>query len=265
MLNAAEHPTTARWLPYATLTGAVDIFSIGAVFVRMAQAEHVPSLVIAALRYLFATLMISPFLLARSRLESRRIPAREYGLIGLAGMTFVLSLEHTTILIASLFTNTHPLWVALVEVVLLKMMLALGGGALFATAGLDAASGMGANPLTGVLFALGSAFLSTVYFILGRTVRSRVSTLLFAMLMAALATGTALTGYSISADLWTLLVTYTLAQVILSAVFAFLAFHEQPGIIQIIASAVILAGVGLVVMRGAAPRRSLLHVSCPPA
>lgn len=63
----------------------------------------------------------------------------------------------------------------------------------------------------------------------------------------------------------TTMVTYTLAQMILSAVFAFLAFHEQPGIIQIIASAVILAGVGLVVMRGAAPRRSLLHVSCPPA
>lgn len=59
MLNAAEHPTTARWLPYATLTGAVGIFSIGAVFVRMAQAEHVPSLVIAALRFLFATPMLS--------------------------------------------------------------------------------------------------------------------------------------------------------------------------------------------------------------
>ncbi len=303
MRNAAERSAVpARWIPYATLTATVCIFSIGAVFVRMAQAEGVPSLAIAALRYLFAVMIIAPFVLARSRHEARRVTVRDYGLIGLAGTTFALSLffffvalEHTTVLIANLVTNTHPLWVALVEVVILKMVLerriwiglilALGGGVLFAASGLDASSGMGANPVTGVLFALGSAFLSTVYFILGRTIRSRVSTLIFlwtamltgliVMLVVALASGTALTGYPTPAYLWILLVTvtgqvigqtlltYTLAhlpstlvsvsmlvQVILSAVFAFLVFHEQPGPIQIVASAVILVGVGLVVTRG---------------
>jgi drug/metabolite transporter (DMT)-like permease len=287
MLNAVSTPKlAARWLPYAALTGALCIFSTGAVFVRMAQAEGVPSLAIAVLRYLMAASILTLPVLMRHRADLRRIAARDVGWLGLAGVTFALSLlffflalENTTILIANLFTNTHPLWVAVAEVVILKAALsrrvwwgvglALAGGALFTIAGLG--GNMGLDPLRGMLFALGSALLSTVYFILGRAVRARVPTMIFlwlaltagavAMLLATLFTGTSLTGYSGTAYVWIVLVAITgqvigqalltycmafipatfvsvsmLAQVILSAILAFVVFHEQPGPVQLVAS-----------------------------
>jgi len=298
MIDAAHPKTAARWLPYAALALGLCVFATGAVFVRMAQAEQIPSLAIAVLRYFFAVMILSPQLLTRHGAEIRRLAARDFLLIALTGTTFAIALfcfftalEHTTILIANLFSNTHPLWVGLIEALVLKalldrrvwlgLLLALGGGALFSLSGLAGGADMGANPPLGMLFALGSALLSTTYFILIRTLRARISTLallwlslmfgLALLLVMALLTGTALTGYSVQGYLWILLVsitgqvagqyllTYTLAhlpatfvsvsmlaQVILSAVLAFFAFGEQPGAVQVVASGVILTGVVVV-------------------
>jgi drug/metabolite transporter (DMT)-like permease len=295
--TAASSRTTTRWLPYAVLSGAVVVLSTGAVFVRMAQSEHVPSLVIAALRYAFAVSILTPLLLTRHRAELRQTSWADRRRIMIAGVAFALSLvsfflalENATVLIANLFTNTHPLWVGLLEMLLLGtllsrrvwfgIVLALGGAALFAVSG--SLGEMGPNPMVGVLLALGAAFLSTAYFILGRTVRVRVSTVVFMWIImltgvitlsiALLLTHTTLTGYSTTGYLWILLVAFTgqvvgqgllsfslahlpatfvsvsmLVQVVLSAFWAFIAFQENPGFIQIIASGVILAGVGLVI------------------
>jgi drug/metabolite transporter (DMT)-like permease len=298
MINAAAPQKSAvNWMPYIILAIALCFMSTGAVFVRLAQAQHIPSLAIATLRYIVAVSILTPITLTRSRPELRRITRREFGLIALAGITFALALlffffglEHTTVLIDNLFTNTHPLWVALVEVAILKvvlnrrvwlgLILALAGAGLFAFAG--SGTDMGPNPTTGILFAFGSALLSTVYFILGRTVRARISTVVFLwialttglilLLVAVFITRTPLLGYSLSGYFWILMVTITgqligqalmtyslahlpatfvsvsmLAQVILSAVQAAIIFGEQPGPVQLIGSAVVLAGVALVI------------------
>src|SRR5690606_19827706 len=174
MIDAAHPKTAARWLPYAALALGLCVFATGAVFVRMAQAEQIPSLAIAVLRYFFAVMILSPQLLTRHGAEIRRLAARDFLLIALTGTTFAIALfcfftalEHTTILIANLFSNTHPLWVGLIEALVLKalldrrvwlgLLLALGGGALFSLSGLAGGADMGANPPLGMLFALGAA------------------------------------------------------------------------------------------------------------
>ena len=300
MANIAIHAkATPRWLPYLVLAAALVIMSLGAIFVRLAQAEHMPSLVIATLRYGCAVLLLSPYVLLHDRAEIKRLTRRDGLFIGLAGaafsfalFSFFTSLENTTVLISNLFTNTSPLYVALMEVLILKTLLsrqawlgiimALAGGALFALAGLGSGETLGANPLAGVALALGSALLSSVYYIVGRLVRPRVSTPVYLWLMLlvgfvillviTLVTSTPLTGYAAKGYVWVLLVTITgqllgqamliyclahlpatfvsvsmLGQVILSAVLAFIVFKEAPGPVQIVASGVILAGVMTVI------------------
>ncbi|MAS32373.1 MAG: hypothetical protein CL610_00105 [Anaerolineaceae bacterium] len=302
--TATPSKAPARWLPFATLAAAIFLLSTGAVFVRTAQAEGVPSLVVAVLRYTFAATILVPFVATRHQPALRRLSARDLRSIVLAGMAFslslfffFLSLENATVLIANLFTNTHPLWVAVLEVLLLSAVLsrrvwvgitlALIGGGLFTVSGMEAGASMGPNPLLGVVFAFVSAFLATAYFLVGRVVRARVGTLIFlsislltgvaTLMTVVFLTRTSLTGYSLEGYLWIVLVTITgqligqglltyclahlpatfvsvsmLAQVALSAVWAFVAFGENPGLIQLIASGVILVGVGLVITAGSA-------------
>ena len=249
--TAARQQVMARWIPYATLTGAVCIFSLGAIFVRFAQAEHVPSLVIGTLRYSFAAMILAPYVLANHRPELRAISHRDLGFIAVAGCAFAIalflffsSLEHTTVMITNLFTNTSPLWVALAEALLLKalldrrvwlgLILALLGGALFSLSGMDGSIRMGPDPVGGVLLSLASALLSTVYMILARVVRQRVPTLVFlwitmlsgSVLLYAIVlfSHTPLLGYAIEGYLWVLIVTIT-GQIIGQSLMAFTLAH----------------------------------------
>ena len=206
-------------------------------------------------------------------------------------LSFV-ALEHTTVLIANLLVNTHPLWVAILEVLALKavlgrrvwlgLALALTGTVVFGLAGILGRSGLGDNPLLGGSISLIAAFIAASYFVLGRTIRRRVSTLVFmwlvlifgalAALSVSLISGTPLLGYSLQGYFWILitaiigqvigqsLFAYCLAYlpatlvsismqgiVVGSAILAFFIFGEQPGALQLLASLVILAGVILVI------------------
>ncbi|MBZ0303994.1 MAG: DMT family transporter [Anaerolineae bacterium] len=304
---AAQPKVTARWVPYAALTGAVVIFSFGAIFVRLAQAQQVPSLVIAALRYTFGAAILAPVVLRQHGAEIRQMPRRDLVLVGLAGIAMGISLflyfstlEHTTVMITNLFTNTSPLWIGLAEVLILKavldrrvwlgVILALGGGLLFSLTRMDGSS-MGLNPSMGIVLALASALFSTAYFILARAVRARVSALAYLwltlisgtilLLIVALALGIPLIGYPLEGYFWILVVTLTgqitgqflmaytlaylpatvvsvamLAQVMIGAVLALILFGEQPGLLQVVASAVILLGVGVVITARAQPSRN---------
>ena len=158
------------------------------------------------------------------------------------------------------------------------VLLALVGGIVIALAGFDGGTSMGNNALLGGAYALLSAFLSAFYLVLGRVARGQVSFwpylwLVFAFaavtsLIGALLTGTPLTGYSTNAYIWLFLLTltaqlvahgamnYALAYVsatfisissqlttVLSAIAAFLVFGETPGLMQVVGSAIIIAGV----------------------
>ncbi|RPH68420.1 EamA/RhaT family transporter, partial [bacterium] len=112
-------------LPLALLTAILAV-STASIFIRFAQAEA-PSLVIAALRLTFATLLLAPLALTRHRDELRNLSRGEIGLMAVSGLflaahfaTWISSLEYTSVASSVVFVSTGPLWVALLSPILLR-------------------------------------------------------------------------------------------------------------------------------------------------
>jgi drug/metabolite transporter (DMT)-like permease len=282
-------------LPALAMIAANLTLATVPILVRLAQGEHMPSMAVATLRLLFAVLLLTPYILNNRRAELRLLTRRDAALISLAGFSsamffvfFFSSLEHTSVLIASVFSGTSPLWVALAEVVVLRsvlrrniwigLALVLAGSALFAFSGGGAAVALGSNPALGGAMAVVAAMTTAGYMLPARTVRRRLSALVFlwlmllvalvVMLIICLVTGTPLAGHTAKAYFWIILmavgaqiigqasISYALAHlpptfisivtqlsVIISAALALLLFQEVPQPLQIAASVVIVAGV----------------------
>lgn len=129
-------------LPFALLV-AIAAVSTSSVFIRFAQADA-PSLVIAALRLTFATLLLAPIAWTRHRSELQALGRRDVLLGIFSGIflaihfaTWISSLEFTTVASSVVFVSTGPLWVALLSPVLLRERLAQGAvlGLVVAVAG----------------------------------------------------------------------------------------------------------------------------------
>jgi len=113
------------FLPF-NLTIAILAVSTASIFIRFAQTGA-PSLVIAALRLTFATLLIAPIALTRHREELKNLTRREFGLGIASGIflavhfaTWISSLEYTSVASSVVFVATGPLWVALLSPMLLN-------------------------------------------------------------------------------------------------------------------------------------------------
>jgi drug/metabolite transporter (DMT)-like permease len=105
---------------------AILAVSTSSIFIRFAQAEA-PSLVIAALRLSFATVLLAPIAWTRHREELRSLTRSEIGLGILSGLflaahfaTWITSLEYTSVASSVVFVSTGPLWVALLSPLLLN-------------------------------------------------------------------------------------------------------------------------------------------------
>lgn len=163
--------------------------SLASIFIRLAQAEGLPSLVIAAGRVSIATVLLTPLALARYHGAIRGLNRRDLALSASAGFflalhfaTWISSLEYTSVLISVVFVTTNPLWVALLEfsffktrlsrAVLIGLALAVGGGILIGLTG--EAGSAGSNPVLGALLALAGAIAFAVYLVIGRGVRSKL-------------------------------------------------------------------------------------------
>ncbi|MFM8369575.1 MAG: EamA family transporter, partial [Chloroflexota bacterium] len=113
-------------LPIALIVATLAV-STASIFIRFAQTDGAPSLVIAALRLTFATLLIAPLALTRHLDEIKRFTRTEI-LLGVASgvflaahfATWITSLEYTSVASSVVFVGTGPLWVALLSPVLLK-------------------------------------------------------------------------------------------------------------------------------------------------
>src|SRR5215208_688365 len=131
-------------LPFALLAAILAV-STSSIFIRFAQADA-PSLVIAALRLTFATLLLAPVAWSRYRDELKRLTRNELILGAVSGLflaahfaTWISSLEYTTVASSVVFVSTGPLWVALLSPMLLNeqltraailgLMVAIVGGA----------------------------------------------------------------------------------------------------------------------------------------
>lgn len=192
----------ARFLLPFNLLIAILAVSTASIFIRFAQADGAPSLVIAALRLTFATLLLFPLALTRRRSELGALSRREILPGALSGIflaihfaTWISSLEYTSVASSVVFVSTGPLWVALLSPLLLKerlsraaivgLGLALLGGTIIGLSdacawenGLrcpDLSQIMQGRAMWGNFLALAGAWAVTGYLIIGRKLRTRMS------------------------------------------------------------------------------------------
>lgn len=182
--------------PVVVLCAGILAISTSAVLARFAQ-ESAPSLVIAAGRTTFASLILLPFCLSRRRAELWRMSRQDWGLALLSGgvlgihfASWIASLEYTTVATSTVLVSTVPLWVGLgAPFVLQEAMsrplklgigLALIGSVIIAFWGTGQEATVGANPLLGNGLAVIGAVAAAIYFLIGRRLRQHLSLLSYA-------------------------------------------------------------------------------------
>ena len=188
-------------LPIA-ITIAILAVSTASIFIRFAQNDGAPSLVIAALRVTFATIILMPLALTKYLDEIKRFTRTEVLLGALSGFflalhfaTWISSLEYTSVASSVVFVSTGPLWVALLSPVLLKehltrtafigLGLTLAGGAIIGLSdacvwdqGLSCSAFqdiLQGRAMWGNFLALVGAWTVTGYLIIGRKLRAGLS------------------------------------------------------------------------------------------
>ncbi len=232
-------PRNRFLLPLGLLTAILAV-STASILIRFAQADA-PSLVIAALRISFASLVLAPLALTRHRAELASLSRRDLGLALLSGLflavhfaTWISSLEYTTVASSVVFVSTGPLWVALVSPLLLKehlgraalvgLTLALLGGTIVGLAdacvwnnGLACPSlstALQGRAMWGNFLALAGAWAVTGYLVIGRKLRAKMSLIPYifvvygmsalALIVLMFALGESPLGYQPATYLWIL-------------------------------------------------------------
>lgn len=201
------------FLPFAIIIAILAV-STASIFIRFAQNDGTPSLVIAALRLTFATLILTPVALIKHRDEIKRFTRTEVLLGVFSGIflavhfaTWISSLEYTSVASSVVFVSTGPLWVALLSPMLLKehlartavigLALSIVGGAVIGLS--DACTwedGLTCPALEDILqgramwgnfLALAGAWTVTGYLIIGRKLRAGISLVPYIFLVYGMA------------------------------------------------------------------------------
>lgn len=188
--------------PALSLFIGVIAISSASILIRFAQ-EDTPSIVIAAYRLLFASLLLFPFAAKNLVQESKSVSKAHLLLLALAGLFLALhfaawikSLELTSIPSSVVLVTTTPLWVALLSPLILKekityqvwlgMIVAMIGSILIVGKNFcsfenhalvcnDIKTYALNNSLTGNLLALLGAWMAAGYMMIGRKVRPYLS------------------------------------------------------------------------------------------
>lgn len=225
------------FLPFALLA-AIAAVSTASIFIRYAQTDA-PSLVIAALRLAFATLLLTPIALSRYPDELKNLTRSDIILGIISGIflaahfaTWITSLEYTKVASSVVFVATGPLWVALLSPFLLNerltraavvgLVIAILGGTMIGLS--DACTwdnGLRCPELSQILqgramfgnfLALIGAWTVSGYLIIGRKLRVRMSLVPYIFLVYGIAAivlialmfaaGNSLLGYPAQTYLW---------------------------------------------------------------
>jgi len=194
-------PQPRIFLPFNLLVAILAV-STASLFIRFAQAEGTPSLVIAAVRLTIAALILAPVAFIRHRAELSSLTRRDL-ILGIVSGTFlaihfatwISSLEYTSVASSVVFVSTGPLWVAifsplllderLTRIAIIGLALALIGGTVIALA--DACTWnnslhcpqlgqvLQGRAMWGNFLALCGALAVSGYLIIGRKVRAKMS------------------------------------------------------------------------------------------
>lgn len=201
------------FLPFSLLIAILAV-STSSIFIRFAQMEGAPSLVIAAVRLTFAALLLAPLALTRHRAELQSLTRQQLTLGGVSGLflavhfaTWISSLEYTSVASSVVFVSTGPLWVALLSPMLLNERLTraatvglglaiLGGAAIGLSDACVIRNGLQCPELGQVLqgramwgnfLALAGAWAVTGYLIIGRKLRAGMSLIPYIFLVYGMA------------------------------------------------------------------------------
>jgi drug/metabolite transporter (DMT)-like permease len=181
-----HHPP--RWLPFVVLGIGLLAISFGAILARVAQANALPSLVIAALRLGLAALIVTPFALWQSRRELFAITRRQVVLALGAGFflalhfaTWISSLEYTSVASSTALVTTNLLWIGLASFILFGdkpgrvmacgIVVSLTGSLLIFWSD-SQTSAPGSNPSLGNFLAITGSWCFSAYLLIGRKLRA---------------------------------------------------------------------------------------------
>lgn len=185
----SSQPSATPLHVYLLLFAGVLCVSAAAIFIRFAQAEGLPSLVIASGRMLVAALILTPWVVRRHWHTIRQLDRSSWLLVIASGValaahfaTWISSLEYTSVLISVVLVTTTPLWAAVLEVIFLRgrlgrpviigMIIAIIGSITIAF-GSDTSNALaGSNNVLGAVLALVGAFTVSIYLIIGRKLRA---------------------------------------------------------------------------------------------
>jgi drug/metabolite transporter (DMT)-like permease len=219
--------------PYVVLALGVFAVSVAAILIRLAQAEGMPSLAIAAYRLLFAALLLTPFVALRAIPRLSQLGRVQIWQIGAAGLflalhfaTWVSSLDYTSVASSVALVTSHPLWVALAAFVFFRIRpgpyamagiaLTLAGTAIIFAS--DQRAGIGSNPLLGNGLAVAGALSVTGYILCARAMRAAIGTWIYVWLVYGVAALVLTVGALSFGSLRTGLTSYTLLLVIALAI-----------------------------------------------
>jgi drug/metabolite transporter (DMT)-like permease len=185
------------------LLGGILAVSTASIFIKFAQNEGAPSIVIAAARLSIASLLLAPFALTRHRTDIKSLTRRDWMLALLSGLflaihfaSWITSLQFTSVASSVVLVTTTPLWVALLAPLLLHernssatyigLVLALAGGAIIGLS--DSCNWQNASlvcppwrtliagkAFLGDFLALAGAWMAAGYLLVGRKLRTKIS------------------------------------------------------------------------------------------
>ena len=205
----AAGPTTPVTAYFVVLLAIVTTSS-AAIFIRFALDENMPPLLIAAGRLIVATVALTPIVLSRYLPRIRALTRRELLLIALSGLclaihftAWVSSLQLTTVLVSVVVVSTGPIWVAILEVIFLRirlswlvvvgLLVALAGGVIIGVpldnGALDSATAADNLDATirGALLAWIGALSVSVYMLIGRKLRASLPVIPYVWLVYGMA------------------------------------------------------------------------------
>ncbi len=192
--------------------------------IRLAQAEGISSLGIAAWRLTLAAAILWPLVWSRNQAQIRALSSRDWFMGGISGIflalhfaSWISSLAYTSVASSLALVSTNPVWIALVSWLLFRERLsgwlvlgiaaAAGGSALiFHSDAQLAATPATSNAMLGNTLAVIGSITVCGYLLIGRKLRKTVSLVPYiwlvyssaalVLMIMALAAGVSLTGYS---------------------------------------------------------------------
>ena len=198
---AASSP--AGRMPFVALAVGVAIVAWASILIRYALDAGASPLAIAALRMTIAAAALAPFAWPRLRVEGPRLTRSDRRTMLVCGIvlaahfaTWISSLAYTSVASSAVLVTTNPVWVGVLSWLVLRerprasmiagIALAMAGSAAVFLAD-DPAAGQASDPVLGNSLALVGALAASIYLLLGRRLRDRVSLLLYVWIVYAVA------------------------------------------------------------------------------